>query len=63
MIEERRLASDLKNVNNKQRSEKSFNSKVKVGQFKIGDLVLKKVLAQHKGVFFPNWECPYRISK
>ncbi|KAL8503164.1 hypothetical protein ACS0TY_022056 [Phlomoides rotata] len=59
----RRLASNLKNVTYKQRSEKYYNSKVKIRQFKIGDLVLKKLQAQHKTPLGPKWEGPFRISK
>ncbi|KAL8505515.1 hypothetical protein ACS0TY_016674 [Phlomoides rotata] len=51
MLEERRLASDHKNVTYKQRSEKYYNSKVKIRQFQVGDLVLKKVQGLHKGIF------------
>ena len=45
---------------------KHYNSQVKHRNFKIGDLVLKKVMGVAKdptqGKFGLNWERPYRIT-
>lgn len=57
------LNSDLKNVNYKQKSKQYYNSKVKIQKFKVGDVVLCKILGIQKGVFGPTWEGPLRISK
>ena len=45
---------------------KHYNSQVKLQNFKIGDLVLRKVMGVAKdptqGKFGLNWEIPYRIT-
>lgn len=44
-LKERRLVSYLRNVTYKQKSEQYYNSKVKILNFKVGDLVLRKILS------------------
>ena len=43
-----------------------FNKRVRIWNFKEGDLVLRKVTQNTRrrsdGVLAPNWECPYLIK-
>ena len=45
---------------------KYHNSRVRYRDFKVGDLVLRKVMGATKdptqGKLSPNWEGPYRIT-
>ena len=45
---------------------KHYNSRVKHRDFKVGDLVLRKVMSATRdstqGKLGPNWEGPYRIT-
>ena len=45
---------------------KNYNIKVRHKDFKVGDLVLRKVTGATRdpteGKFSPNWEGPYRIT-
>ncbi|KAL8507532.1 hypothetical protein ACS0TY_018178 [Phlomoides rotata] len=62
MLVKRRLKSDHKNATYKQRSKRYYNSKVRVRQFQVSDLILKKIQGP-KGMFGPNWEGPFRVFK
>ncbi|MDQ4223911.1 hypothetical protein RBK84_05930, partial [Pseudomonas aeruginosa] len=53
---------ELRVTAHQQRIAKHFNSKVHHLSFKIGDLVLKKIMTA-TGVFGPNWEGPYIIGQ
>ncbi|XP_074358121.1 uncharacterized protein LOC141697580 [Apium graveolens] len=64
LLDEARMNSQLKRVAYQQRIVRYFNKKVKYVPYKVGDLVLRKVIpntkiAQH-GVLGANWEGPYR---
>ena len=52
----------IRMVANQRAAARSFNIRVRVRQFKAGDLVLKKI-AQKQGIFSPNWEGPFRVTK
>ena len=62
MLEEKRDLTALRIASYKRQIERYFNSKVKEMRFKIGDLVLRKVLPKTKevnaGILGPNWEGP-----
>jgi hypothetical protein len=49
----------------KERVDRYFNRKVKPRSFKVGDLVLRKVILTTKdpieGKLASNWECPYKV--
>ncbi|KAL0416498.1 UNVERIFIED_CONTAM: Retrovirus-related Pol polyprotein from transposon TNT 1-94 [Sesamum latifolium] len=41
---------------------KSYNNKVKLRNFQVGDLVLKNVeVSKHGGKLDPSWEGPYKV--
>ncbi|XP_074342683.1 uncharacterized protein LOC141680323 [Apium graveolens] len=66
LLDEARTNSQLKLAAYQQRVARYFNKKVKFVPFKVGDLVLRKVMpntkiAQH-GVLGANWEGPYKVK-
>ncbi|XP_074358004.1 uncharacterized protein LOC141697496 [Apium graveolens] len=66
LLDEARTNSQLKLAAYQQRIARYFNKKVKSVPFKVGDLVLRKVMpntkiAQH-GVLGANWEGPYKVK-
>lgn len=65
LLEEERVNSQVKLAAYQQRVARFYNNKVKVHFFKIGDLVLRKVMPNTKvaahGVFGANWEGPYKV--
>ncbi|XP_074341910.1 uncharacterized protein LOC141679310 [Apium graveolens] len=66
LLDETRTNSQLKLAAYQQRIARYFNKKVKSVPFKVGDLVLRKVMsntkiAQH-GVLGANWEGPYKVK-
>ena len=65
LLEETRARALLRVAAYQQRSARYFNSKVKDRRFKVGDLVLRKVMQNTKeinaGVLGPNWEGPYIV--
>lgn len=64
LIEEMRTIARVRELTLKQRMAKCFDSKVRPRNFRIGDLVLKKVIvSKQKGKLAPNWEGPYRIKE
>ena len=66
LIDELRNAAQVKVAAYQQRVAKYYNSKVKDRSFKVGDLVLRKVMLNTKeantGCLGPNWEGPYRVT-
>ncbi|KAL8555084.1 hypothetical protein ACS0TY_003039 [Phlomoides rotata] len=44
-------------------SKKYYNSKVRLSQFRTGDLVLKRALGPSIGVFGQTWEGPYQVAQ
>ncbi|XP_074368321.1 uncharacterized protein LOC141708545 [Apium graveolens] len=65
-LEEAIMDSQLKLAAYQQRITRYFNKKVKFVTYKVGDLVLRKVMsntkiAQH-GVLEANWEGPYKVK-
>ncbi|XP_074374077.1 uncharacterized protein LOC141714457 [Apium graveolens] len=66
LLDEARMNSQLKLAAYQQRVARYFNKRVKSVPFKVGDLVLRKVMpntkiAQH-GVLGANWEGPYKVK-
>ncbi|XP_074324009.1 uncharacterized protein LOC141660930 [Apium graveolens] len=66
LLDEARMNSQLKLAAYQQRIARYFNKKVKSEPYKVGDLVLRKVMqntkiAQH-GVLGANWEGPYKVK-
>ena len=65
LIEELRNSAEVKVAAYQQRVAKYFNSRVKYRHFRIGDLVLRKVMNNTKelgaGPLGPNWEGPYKV--
>ncbi|XP_074336871.1 uncharacterized protein LOC141674045 [Apium graveolens] len=66
LLDEARTNSQLKLAAYQQRIARYFNKKVISVPFKVGDLVLRKVMpntkiAQH-GVLGANWEGPYKVE-
>ena len=65
MLEEVRKESKVRLAAYQQRTARFYNSRVKAKPFKVGDLVLRKMMLAMKvpghGLFGANWEGPYRI--
>ncbi|XP_074356684.1 uncharacterized protein LOC141696442 [Apium graveolens] len=66
LLDEARANAQLKLAAYQQRVARYFNKKVKPIPFKVGDLVLRKVMpntkiAQHE-VLGANWEGPYKVK-
>ena len=66
LIEELRSTTQVKVAAYQQRVAKYYNSRVRSRNFKVGDLVLRKVMINTKearaGSFGPNWEGPYKVT-
>ncbi|XP_074322939.1 uncharacterized protein LOC141659905 [Apium graveolens] len=66
MIEETREDVQIRITAYQQRTARHYNSKVRARTFKVGDLVLRRVMPNTKvvshGVFGANWEGPYKIK-
>ncbi|XP_074323174.1 uncharacterized protein LOC141660109 [Apium graveolens] len=66
MIEETREEAQIRIAAYQQRTARHYNSKVRARTFKVGDLVLRRVMPNTKmvshGVFGANWEGPYKIK-
>ncbi|XP_074378305.1 uncharacterized protein LOC141719836 [Apium graveolens] len=66
MIEETREDALIRIEAYQQRTASYYNSKVRAWTFKVGDLVLRRVMPNTKvvshGVFGANWEGPYKIK-
>lgn len=62
LFEEKKARSQFKLAEYQNRMARYYNSTVKIWAFKLGDLVLKKVL-QHVGTLESNWEGSYRVVK
>ncbi|XP_074328050.1 uncharacterized protein LOC141665961 [Apium graveolens] len=66
LMDEARMNSQLKLAAYQQRIARYYNKKVKFVPYKVGDLVLQKVMpntkiAQH-GLLGSNWEGPYKVK-
>ncbi|XP_074374513.1 uncharacterized protein LOC141714916 [Apium graveolens] len=66
MIEETREDAQIMIAAYQQRTTRHYNSKVRAWTFKVGDLVLRRVMPNTKvvshGVFGANLEGPYKIK-
>lgn len=64
LIYEVRTITQVREVALKQRMARHFDLKVRPRSFRVGDLVLKKVIeSKHKGKLTLKWEGPYRIME
>ena len=67
LLEEKQELAKLRIASYRDGEACYYNSKVKVKQFQLGDLVLRKVLQNTQevgvGALGPNWEGPYKIIK
>ena len=61
-LDEKREEAELRIAAHQQRIARNFNSKVRQRNFKIGDLILKRIMTP-TGVLGPNWEGPYVIGQ
>uniref|UniRef100_A0A2N9GNE9 Uncharacterized protein n=1 Tax=Fagus sylvatica TaxID=28930 RepID=A0A2N9GNE9_FAGSY len=65
LVEERRDLSVVRLAAYQQRLKREHNKNVKTRTFRIGDLVLRKVMANtrrpNEGKLGPNWEGPYKV--
>ncbi|XP_074370785.1 uncharacterized protein LOC141711948 [Apium graveolens] len=66
MIEETWEDAQIRITAYQQRTTRHYNSKVRARAFKVGDLVLARVMPNTKvvshEVFGANWESPYKIK-
>lgn len=66
MVEERRKLALIKLAAYQQQLMQNFQKKVKKRTFRVGDLVLRRVLPGTRNPdhnkLGPNWECPYRVT-
>ena len=66
LIDEKRMTSLCHGQLYQKRLKRAFDKKVRVREFREGDLVLKKILPIHKdsrGKWTPNYEGPYVVKK
>ncbi|XP_050881388.1 uncharacterized protein LOC127084911, partial [Lathyrus oleraceus] len=66
LVDEKRLTSLCHGQLYQKRLKRAFDKKVRVREFREGDLVLKKILPIHKdsrGKWTPNYEGPYVVKK
>uniref|UniRef100_A0A2N9F3W1 Uncharacterized protein n=1 Tax=Fagus sylvatica TaxID=28930 RepID=A0A2N9F3W1_FAGSY len=65
LVEERRELAVVRLAAYQQRLKREHNKNVKTRTFRIGDLVLRKVMANtrrpNEGKLGPNWEGPYKV--
>ena len=66
LIDEVRAIAKQRLARYQDRMAKHYNSRVRHRDFKVGDLVLRKVMGAARdltqGKLSPNWEGPYRIT-
>ncbi|XP_075486192.1 uncharacterized protein LOC142525788 [Primulina tabacum] len=64
LVEEKRDRAFIRMEAYRSRVMKSYNKKIGIRDFQIGDLVMKKVnLAGDVGKLEPRWEGPYKITR
>ena len=66
LIEEKRLATMCHGQLYQKRLKRAFHKKSRPRDFKVGDLVLKKIISLQKdsrGKWIPNYEGPYMVKK
>ena len=66
LVDEVRAIAEQRLARYQDRMAKHYNSRVRHRDFKVGDLVLRKVIGAARdptqGKLDPNWERPYRIT-
>ncbi|KAL2250014.1 UNVERIFIED_CONTAM: Retrovirus-related Pol polyprotein from transposon opus [Sesamum indicum] len=64
VIEEKRKIAYAKMLHHKSLMMKSYNKRLRLRHFQVGDLVLKKVeVSKHVGKLDPGWEGPYKVTE
>ncbi|XP_070007199.1 uncharacterized protein [Nicotiana sylvestris] len=66
LIDENRLAAVCHGQLYQQRMARAYNKKVRPQKFKVGQLVLRRILphqAEAKGKFAPNWHGPFVVTR
>ena len=67
MLEEKREKAQMRVAVYQQRAARYYNSRVRERTFRVGDLVLRKVLPNTRdpgaGVLGANWEGPYQVAQ
>jgi hypothetical protein len=66
LIEEKRMAALCHGQLYQRRMKQAFDKKVRPGEFREGDLVLKKILSfqpDARGKWTPNYEGPYVVKR
>ena len=66
LVDEVRVTAEQRLARYQDRMAKHYNSQVRRRDFKVGDLILRKVMGAAKdptqGKLGPNWEGPYQIT-
>ena len=62
LLEERREAAHLRNLNNKHRISRYYNTRVQARPLTLGDWVMKEVIPPPTGLR-PTWEGPYKLVR
>ncbi|XP_050386257.1 uncharacterized protein LOC126802648 [Argentina anserina] len=60
LLEEKRITAHRRNIQNKQRVARFYNSRVKSRTLQVGDWVLKKIQTKVTGLR-PRWDGPYKV--
>ena len=66
LIDEKRMAAVCHGQLYQRRMARAYNKKVRLRNFEVGQLVLRRILPHHeeaKGKFAPNWKGPYIVRK
>jgi hypothetical protein len=66
LIEEKRLTAICHGQLYQKRIKRAFDKKVRPREFKVGELVLKRIISPHRdprGKWVPNYEGPYVVKK
>ena len=65
LLDEVRDLAHIRTAAYQQKVARYYNARVKKRNFRVGDLVLRKVMVPEPGVgkLEPNWEGPYRVKK
>ena len=66
MIDEQRMVAVCHGQLYRQRMTRAFHKRVRARNFKVGQLVLKRIFPhqdEYKVKFAPNWQGPYMVRK
>ena len=62
LLEEDRVAANIRNLEHKQRVARFYNARVREKQFYLGDLVMKRIIPP-PAKLRPQWEGPFQITE